>query len=88
MEHLTDGYYLFVNMMHFEILINAQVNLYLFDGVIPLVQKMLSFVNLSKSTLSNNLNFFEEPLISILLEVLTELVFICLLFAPKDETLL
>ena len=48
---------------------------------------MLGLVDFPKSTFANYFNFFEESRVSVLLEVLTELVIICLLFAPEDEAL-
>lgn len=88
MQYLTDSYNFLVNTMHFEILIDPQMYLYLFDGVISLIKHMLGFVNFAKTTLSNDFNLLEQPGVSILFQVLRILVFICLLLVPENKSVL
>ena len=58
-QNLRDGYDLLIDTVHLEVLVHTQVNLDLFDGVHPLVQLVLSFVDFSESTLANNTDLLE-----------------------------
>jgi hypothetical protein len=86
--NLADGNNLLVDVMHLEILIQTQMNLDLFDCVNPLIKYVLGFIHLSKTSLTDDADFFKESLVPILLQVLAELVVVSLLFVPEDYGLM
>jgi hypothetical protein len=87
-ENLADCHNLLVDMVHLEVLVNAKMDLNFFDRVDSLVKNVLGFIDFSKSTLTDHAYLFEKSLVSILLQILAELVIICLLFVPENDLLM
>jgi len=88
MEHLADGYDLSIDIVLFEILIEAQVDLDFLNSVHPRVQVVLNLVHFTEASFSDDFDLFESATVPILLKVVLILVVMRFHNVPEDEALM
>lgn len=84
-KNLADSQDFSVDAVLLEVVVDSKVDFDLLDGVDPLIESVLGLVDLSEAALSNEVDFVEKPVVSVLFKIFRKPVVIGILLAPENQ---